>query len=539
MADSTKSANSSSSSNNNNLTRLAVRGTLVTLLFRLVSFACTQWTLRFIHDPKILGRASIQLELLLSTVLFVSREGFRLALTKNISTAKNNGNVAWLTLPTTWVISLLACVWHLRHQQTTTQNDNDDADYRLAGILFCFACAIEGTAEPAVLEALRRMDIATKATAEGLATVGKTVTTVIALHFLQANNWPVTAFGVAQLAYALVYASYLWRMSWPKVNRSHMFGPYESSTCLMVLIYTLQGFFKHILTEGDKLVLTALSGAYDQGVYAMGSAYGGMAARILLQPVEENARLMWSRLGSSESSDTRQLQASYTDLVKLVLYVGFIFSCLAVNYTGILLSIMAGRTWGDNVEASRVLSAFCVYTAFMAWNGMAEAFVYSIASSGSDMGRLGAAHVIIGLLFAKLASVGVTKYGTVGLVAANCVAMSCRAIYSVIFAARYFSTKQQKGLFATLFTLLRDMFPHPVVQLAFVVCFVVTRWSLNQMRAAVLELAVVTASPAWFRLAGEHVAVGATCGVGLLTVVYVTENGFRRSLHKMWKGRTD
>jgi hypothetical protein len=210
-----------------------------------------------------------------------------------------------------------------------------------------------------------------------------------------------------------------------------------------------------------------------------------------------------------------------------------------VNYTGILLSIMAGRTWGDNVEASRVLSAFCVYTAFMAWNGMAEAFVYSIASSGSDMGRLGAAHVIIGLLFAKLASVGVTKYGTVGLVAANCVAMSCRAIYSVIFAARYFSTKQQKGLFATLFTLLRDMFPHPVVQLAFVVCFVVTRWSLNQMRAAVLELAVVTASPAWFRLAGEHVAVGATCGVGLLTVVYVTENGFRRSLHKMWKGRTD
>ena len=66
------------------VTRAAARGTLYTLVLRLVSFGCTQLTIRAL-DPSTLG-TNIKLELLLTTVLFISREGFRLALTQNVAT---------------------------------------------------------------------------------------------------------------------------------------------------------------------------------------------------------------------------------------------------------------------------------------------------------------------------------------------------------------------------------------------------------------------------------------------------------------------
>ena len=65
-----------------NVTRAAARGTLFTLVLRLISFVCTQLTIRAL-DPSTLG-TSIQLELILTTILFISREGFRLALTQNV-----------------------------------------------------------------------------------------------------------------------------------------------------------------------------------------------------------------------------------------------------------------------------------------------------------------------------------------------------------------------------------------------------------------------------------------------------------------------
>eukprot|EP00538_Stauroneis_constricta_P001401 CAMPEP_0119549682 /NCGR_PEP_ID=MMETSP1352-20130426/3330_1 /TAXON_ID=265584 /ORGANISM="Stauroneis constricta, Strain CCMP1120" /LENGTH=106 /DNA_ID=CAMNT_0007595285 /DNA_START=18 /DNA_END=334 /DNA_ORIENTATION=- len=63
----------------------AARGTIMTLVLRLFSFILSQYTFRMIQNPEILGKANIQLELILTTVLFVSREGFRLSMTKNLS----------------------------------------------------------------------------------------------------------------------------------------------------------------------------------------------------------------------------------------------------------------------------------------------------------------------------------------------------------------------------------------------------------------------------------------------------------------------
>ena len=79
-----KHADAQNSENNSteNVTQAAARGTLSTLVLRLISFVCTQLTIRAL-DPSTLG-TNIQLELLLTTILFISREGFRLALTQNV-----------------------------------------------------------------------------------------------------------------------------------------------------------------------------------------------------------------------------------------------------------------------------------------------------------------------------------------------------------------------------------------------------------------------------------------------------------------------
>ena len=494
--------------------RAAARGTIWSLGLKLLSFAATQWTLRTL-DPVALGKASIQLELMLSTTLFVAREGFRLALTK----PHTDFNVAWISPYVGTLISMLALGVHWFY-------GDDDSDYRLAGLLYCLASGIEGWAEPCILWSLRNFEVATKAKAEGMATLVKTLSLVLLLPVLQ--EWPISAFGVSQLLYAITYTILLYRSTSPPRNKSSSF--FDHSTLYLIVVFTVQGIFKHILTEGDRIVLTSLADHYHQGVYAMGSAYGGIAARLLLQPLEENGRLLWSRHPTNSQS--------YVALIHIVLHVGLLFMTVAVNYTSLLLKLLAGRTWGNNPEAAAVLSAFCVYTAFMAWNGMTEAFVYAVASSGSQVTSLGAAHMIVGGVFMAMAPLLVSRYGTVGLVAANCVAMCARAMYSVYFAVTYFAKVQTSSVWLVGKTLVRGMFPAPAVLLAYGVAFASTRASLQRLQNYELQ-SESGISKVWLWHAGQHVTVG-IFSVLFVTVVSIPfERDFRRSLVSMFREKRE
>jgi oligosaccharide translocation protein RFT1 len=561
-------ASSEPATTEENASRAAARGTLFTLLLRLVSFLCTQLTVRAL-DPSTLGRANIQLDLLLTTILFVSREGFRLALTQRVT--PDNWTVAWLTIPVVTLVSSCTLFWHL--WSLSGDNDGGNADYRLAGTLFCVASWIEGCAEPAVLYFLRRLQVPQRASAEGMATVAKTLTAVLALQSLP-RHWHVTAFGLAQLSYAATYAAYLYgtalaRPDWPGPPRAALFWrDLDWDTCYVTFIFSLQGLFKHLLTEADKIVLTAMATSYDQGVYAMGASYGGMAARILLQPLEENARLLWSRLATDaagndvvagtgdETLGTKSttpgpspLQESYTTLVKLVMYIGLVFSCIAVHYTNLLLNLLAGRTWGKNAEAGDVLAAFCVYTAFLSLNGMTEALVYAVGgntaadtTTTAEMTKLGMVHTLTGVAFAGCASVLVSRYGTIGLVAANCVAMSIRSLYSLYFAARYFAASAKvsppeaphsSSVRTMFFRLIFTISPHPAVLVGFGAAWVATGWSLHTMSQHGYQLQLDLRNKDWILLTGQHIAVGISCVIGIASLAIPLERPFLQSLSGM------
>ncbi|KAL7524491.1 hypothetical protein ACHAXR_001707 [Thalassiosira sp. AJA248-18] len=168
-------------------TLTAARGTLLSIALRLTSFLLSQLTVRFV-SVAALGKASIPLELLLSTALFVGREGFRLALTKEIgndrddakqsgNTTRNNElnnveksrrrdqqiiNVSWLSVPVGALLSMLALLIHLQNCNRNTPDSEHDTqteytllDYKVAGMLYCLASFIESLSEPLVNLAFR------------------------------------------------------------------------------------------------------------------------------------------------------------------------------------------------------------------------------------------------------------------------------------------------------------------------------------------------------------------------------------------------
>ena len=226
-----------------------------------------------------------------------------------------------------------------------------------------------------------------------------------------------------------------------------------------------QSVLKHVLTEGDKIVLARATGIgracdddnnnggssssagsggtergcghggslYEQGVYAIASGYGSLVARLLFQPLEEAARLMFSKLGAEEETasefeassvpagqeavetmqdresggggDGRRLRekmaALLATLLKLVLVAGLVFVCFGFHYTETLLRLLLATRRGSDggggsfavSEVARVLSWYCVYVLFLAANGMCEAFACAVAR-GRQLTGMGAGLVV-------------------------------------------------------------------------------------------------------------------------------------------------
>lgn len=533
-------------------------------------------------------------------------------------------NVSWLSVPTGAVLSILAVFMHLyscsSNNNTSNANASEMMDYKLAGILYCIASFIESLSEPLVIRCLQEMDVTTKAKAEGAALVCKAVACFGMLH-LTSSVWfweamkaivtrlelgvggsggqvcfAVTAFGVSQLVYAITFTTIMFRKAratkdgirWPKRIHPFVSNPYRSDdttahqtqsgttpltqnfdlhTLHLILIFTLQGLFKHALTEADKIVLSTLAGSYDQGVYALASSYGGLAARLLLQPLEENARLLFSRQGAllaqqlqdatttngSREKDTQQyekkqtigggpnnllsdLESTYCFLLRAVLYIGLIFATIATNYTSLLLRILAGDRWGSNSEASAALSAFCVYTAFLALNGTTEAFVYGVARSGRDVGKLGVAHAVVGGIFALISPGLVRSKGAVGLVTANCVCMGLRSAYSLYYARTYFAKAEEalSGGKNDRISMISQIAPHPVVLALFSMAYAVTKSSRDVLYDGALADGAV-----WTVAALTHVLVGILSLALTMTVSLYFESDIRASFVRLMKRKRE
>lgn len=532
----------------------AVRGgtglVAVMALQRGMNFVMNQLLLRHVN-PSVFGLASIPLDLLLNTALFLSREGFRLALGRRTLVALSSDslefrqfvNLSWVPAGLGPLVSLLslALLPSSSVGKGTGEGGKDIEALRQTGLLFCLAAALESLSEPAYLICQGCLLTSIRAASEGLATLTRTAITFGLLAWGLPQDRALVAFGLAQVGYSLVLLSVYWgyllyigskgkedeeARKWgtnddapgettppsPPIplrllSLHHLLpGPppspstpwMEPSHLSLAAALTGQSFFKHLLTQGDKIVLSIGSSHYSQGLYALAQNYGSLAARLFFQPLEESGRLMFSRLaeagypggdgekkervkeehgaemkggsGSSRritrastsqntlTSTSSSLRSSSTSnkntlrlllgaLVKSVVLVGLLFACFGFNYTRVLLRfLLPGQSWkekeaGKNGEGrSQVLSWYCLYVLFLAVNGMTEAFVYAVATR-HEVGGLSRSAAVSFVVFALGAIPLMAGGGTIGLIMANCLGMLTRIGFSWGFIRKYFASE--------------------------------------------------------------------------------------------------
>ncbi|TNY24114.1 Rft protein-domain-containing protein [Rhodotorula diobovata] len=525
---------------------------------RLFSFGLNQALLRS-TTPQAFGLATIQLDTLAGTVLFLLREGIRGAVVRtrtSTSPAEATLQRQSLLLPTL-LTPLAVGAFALYH--TYASPSPAPPQYGAVLALYLLATVVELLSEPLYLRTLQSWETLTtrRVRVEGAAVLAKAVGTLATVRAVSEAD-ALLAFGVGQL----VYSATIWAgLAWVSAST----GPWQHSTTIglrrvdgrlfdpavttLGWALTKQSVVKQLLTEGDKLAVGKFGSATDMGGYAVALNYGSLLARIVFQPLEESSRLYFSSLSAAaakapdrgdaeradkESSaspqystfevaptpDTLRAVASHLRLLLLFYsHLSLIFTCLAPSFTTPLLHLLLGSRW-SRTSASPLLRAYALSLPFLAFNGLTEAFFQSVApprwiARGSAW--------LVACAGAFAASVWflmrVRGWGAEGLVAANCVNLAMRTALSSVFVQRYFAearearkdSKEAEGTEATLSP--RSWVPRwPTV-----VAFGAAAWIVRRSEARWQQEEATKG--AGLRLTLEHLGVGAVVGVACLAVI--------------------
>ena len=178
---------------------------LLQLLSRAFTFILNQALVRLV-TPQVFGTASIQFELLLSTILFLSREGVRNALLRS-STQTNNksegsslvDNVALLPVLLGVPISVVVAYVYLSSSSAATSSQ---PHFHLSAVIYALAAFCELLSEPLYIKAQNELRFDIRVRTEGMAVFMKTVVTFLAL-VMSSPRWALVAFAAGQAAYGL------------------------------------------------------------------------------------------------------------------------------------------------------------------------------------------------------------------------------------------------------------------------------------------------------------------------------------------------
>ncbi|KAF8928512.1 Rft protein-domain-containing protein [Dissophora ornata] len=674
---------------------------LLQFISRMLTFTLNQILLRF-TSAETLGIASVQLELLLNTILFLSREGVRCAAIRvsddtdasnmtasdsaqnsqektnrdqrGISSSSDDSitnegteprpgsegyrlqklvNMVYAPIPVGALMTCLAVGYYL------SQVD-DDAErlypgFRMSIYLYGLSALIELLAEPMFMVAQYKLWFKTRVSVEGTAVIVRCVLTcaltiygarevvVEASHHqnhhahekssssssMSANTMGVLAFAIAQFAYALLTLGGFLLSFWSKSAEKHrrekqrlleahekyhgdkgedVDDQDEDEVALKALLprklirttrdgkqeyfyfdtellklsktLTAQSLLKHILTEGDKMIMTGFATKESQGAYAFVVNYGSLIARILFQPMEETGRTLFSKLLSdvgpvsqkhtskeklssattSASSSTILTQTQRSSLIlsrnllltimKFHVLLGLIFIAFGTHYTATLIDLVVGSYWSRETPVATVLSLYCWYVPIMGLNGITEAVVQAVASE-KELGTLSYWMVGFSAVFCGTGAflMGVMGLGAKGIVLANCVNLIMRIIWSMWFLSGYYgryipeggpspvagaatatsggSKPRNMGGVAKTFSYVpwRNIIPSPAVLAAFGAAYVITAASEQWI--------------GWDRLydKGMHLGVGVATFVAVMGVVYIAEKPFMREIQNVVRQR--
>ena len=317
---------------------------------RIVTFTMNTLITRTVN-AEVLGFASSDMELLLATLLFMSRESFRLLAIRItvpeapavVRAARRQEllNVAWGPVPLGLTLCGAASVALLWPGLLAGLS----SDARLSALFVVAGAALETLAEPVYILATTSLQYGARATAEGAGVLLKCCVTFVLVW----AGWGLPAFGFAQLVYGAVLLIVYWRwmlvegmggqvaalrgvtsvasllpgpapgakMALPECSGEassatapageddNVAGPgsfLSQRSWGLTLAFGVQNVTKHLLTEGNRMVLlTAPIGL--RGEFAAVSNYGSLAVRLLLYPIEDAARTLFASLAADAGTE--------------------------------------------------------------------------------------------------------------------------------------------------------------------------------------------------------------------------------------------
>ncbi|KAF9923427.1 Oligosaccharide translocation protein rft1 [Linnemannia zychae] len=619
----------------------------------MLTFTLNQVLLRF-TSAETLGIASVQLELLLSTILFLSREGVRCAAIrvnddpvevedskqgeKQPSSDTGNKkriapgseayrlqklvNMVYAPIPVGILMTCLAVGYTL--SQINDQSEEQYPGYRLSIYLYGISALIELLAEPMFMIAQYKLWSKPRVSVEGAAVIVRCVLTCALTVYgarkaitgseteeTTKNTMGVLAFAIAQFTYGLLtLVGFLWAF-WHKsterrdMERRRMIAAikrvdgvvpddmlssdddtvpmsallprkltrvgkdgkeesffFDKELLKLSKTLTSQSLLKHILTEGDKMMMAKFTNEASQGVYAFVVNYGSLVARILFQPLEETSRTLFSRLLSDipsvstlvdiqNHSSTREKSSSLTEtqvdnltlsrkllltIMKFHVLLGLVFIAFGTHYTATLIDLVVGRNWSTNTSAPQVLSLYCYYVPIMGINGITEAVVQAVASE-KELYALSYWMIGFSAVFCSTAAflMGTMGLGAEGIVLANCVNLMMRIVWSVWFLSGYYGRhipdagKTHHNSSSTLARFANvpwwNIVPRPAVLAAFAGAFVLT---------ATTESVI-----GWHGLYNKavHLGIGVAAFAVVMGVVFVSEKQFLRDIQGIVRQR--
>ncbi|TCD70759.1 Oligosaccharide translocation protein rft1 [Steccherinum ochraceum] len=527
---------------------------LLQLFSRLFTFALNQALVRLV-SPQAFGTAAIQFELLLSTILFLSREGVRNALLRantsstteskpqdtsgasgkkkkvtNSNTPTQDANAhntlianisllpVLLGIPTTIITTLL----YIRSSSAQTSSQ---PHFHLSVGLYALAAFLELLSEPSYIRAQNELRFDVRVKAEGKAVVAKTGTTFLALVGTRGGEeWALVAFALGQVVYGAVLLEEFVRVYYGKglrwwirkvkigVHGNDKTQYFDTTLLHLSAAMTGQSVIKHFLTEGDKFLVSRLSPLADQGGYAIASNYGSLVARILFQPIEETSRVFFSKtLASGASIPQESLQTASSILSTILLLFTHLFLLLltcAPPYLPLAVSILLPWRY-HSTSAPSILQTYVYYIPMMAFNGVLEAFFASTATP-SDL-RVQSHWMLLFSLGFVGGAVVFSQYlglGDAGLVWANIVNLFARAVYAWVFVRKYFKSKGAGDMVRWT----KAVPPLSVIG-CFAVAGAVTRWSWYAQAGVPLTI----------RAQVGHLGVGVACVLGCLGACFILE----------------
>ncbi|KDR74152.1 hypothetical protein GALMADRAFT_227845 [Galerina marginata CBS 339.88] len=517
------------------------------LLSRLFTFVLNQALFR-LASPSAFGAAAIQFELILSTILFLSREGIRNALLRvgkdpSADSKAKRANLALLPIISGIPLALGTAVLYTRF---AGEEIKLQPHFSTAIALYALAAVTELLSEPLYNVAMVELKTGIRVRAEGLGITAKSITTFLILFYDSmrgTGDLALLAFAFGQLVYGIVmfatYVVYLGgnylRPKRPSSSGTTWLSYVDRDELQLSFTMTLQSLVKHFLTEGDKMILSWFSPLHDQGGYAIAVNYGSLIARIIFQPIEESLRVFFSRTvntntaasQNSKSSKSKSkaskpptssppasqplLQAASTlrSLLVTQTSLSLILVIFGSAYLPILLPLLLPRQY-LSTSAPSVLAAWVWYIPVLAVNGGLEAFLSSVASpqelNSQSRWMIGFSlvYIVSAVLFYR------TGLGDASLVYANIINLSVRIAYALRYTARFFDRSQDRQRPPIFHP--RDALPSPVLLGVCALSALAIRMSARTLNADVIA-ASLGKTALFDRRVLAHVGVGSVLGV--------------------------